>query len=91
MARAGDLGPSHAIRSRGMMARVVLERCAPGGILHPRGGGTMSNKDRVGHNAKRKPVRTQAEKRAAKREKQQELKTSGKRRKRQTAAHHTSK
>lgn len=51
----------------------------------------MSNKDRVGHNAKRKPVRTQAEKRAAKREKQQELKTSGKRRKRQTAAHHTSK
>jgi hypothetical protein len=49
---------------------------------------TMSNKDRVGHTPKRKPVRTAAEKRQAKREKREELKTSSKRRKRQAAAHH---
>ena len=50
----------------------------------------MSNKDRVGHNTKRKPVRTQAEKRAAKREKLQAVKASSKRKKRQAAAHHAS-
>jgi hypothetical protein len=48
----------------------------------------MSNKDRVGHNTKRKPARTQAEKRHAKREKKQELKVSSKRKKRTAAAHH---
>ena len=52
-------------------------------------GVTMSNKDRVGHNPKRKPARTQAEKRQAKREKRQELKSSSKRKRRNAAAHHT--
>lgn len=46
----------------------------------------MASKDRVGHNTKRKPEHTLAEKRQAKREHKQELK-SGKR-KRRAAAHH---
>ena len=51
-------------------------------------GATMGNKDRVGHSAKRKPVRTQTEKRQAKREHKQEVKQSGKRKKRVIAARH---
>lgn len=46
----------------------------------------MASKDRVGHNPKRKPEHTLAEKRQAKREHKQELKSS--KRKRRTAAAH---
>jgi hypothetical protein len=47
----------------------------------------MGNRDRVGHNPKRKPQHTLEEKRAAKREHRQELKASSKRKRRDAAAH----
>lgn len=55
--------------------------------VHAPGGGTMGNKDRVGHSAKRQPTRTQAEKRQAKRERRK-AHDSGKRGRRRAAAHH---
>lgn len=48
----------------------------------------MASKDRVGHNTKRKPEHTLAEKRQAEREEKQSLK-SGKRKRRATAPHRT--
>ena len=46
----------------------------------------MGSKDRVGHNAKRKPVRSPAEKRQARRDERQALKSS-KRKRRVATAH----
>lgn len=47
----------------------------------------MGNRDRVGHSAKRQAEHTLKEKRAAKQEHRQELKASGKRKRRDAAAH----
>ena len=47
----------------------------------------MASKDRVGHNTKRKPVRSQAEKRQERREERQLTKSS--KRKRRTQKPHT--
>lgn len=47
----------------------------------------MANRDRVGHNAKRAAQHTLKEKRAAKKEHRQELPSSGKRKRRDAAAH----
>lgn len=46
----------------------------------------MGNKNRVGHNTKRKPVRSQAEKREARRAQKQVQHLSSKQRRRQEAA-----
>lgn len=47
----------------------------------------MGNRDRVGHNPKREAQQTLKEKRAAKQEHRQELKTSSKRKRRDAASH----
>ncbi len=47
----------------------------------------MGNRDRVGHNPKRQAEHTLKEKRAAKREHQQETKISSKRKRRNAAQH----
>ena len=46
----------------------------------------MGNKDRPGHNTKRKPVRTQVERREARRTQKHERHLSSKQRRRQDAA-----